>query len=163
MKIFDIPLLEVDGVVTEELEAFGRKSWTALYLNGERPGILTSHDGQEVLFWADKFDHAFFTTSSRVRQFAKDALSVERLRRMPWIGPLLRGEVDDMECFEVPSPEGRLRPPNRLYISWDGLYGCFLEPRQKGGWKFVTAYTASADYWRQRCRQGRRVPKKIAP
>ena len=74
-----------------------------------------------------------------------------------WIAPLIRGEVPGSECWEVPSPTGRRRPPNRLYIIWDERYVVWLEPREKVGWKFSSAYEKTSGTIRDYCRGGGKI------
>jgi hypothetical protein len=110
-------------------------------------GDLVAHDGVVVRFFADRFHHAFHSSSNRARHaYAKDKVARERLERMAWIRPILEGKMSQIECWEVPLkvPEEGIRcfPGKRLYASWNLGYVIWLEPLRAGGFKFSTAYPA---------------------
>jgi len=163
-------ILDFSAVPDEELDPQGQAAYRFHYLNRGKYGIHTSHDGEEVIFHEDQFGHAFFDKPDKKSLIKRRDLPDERrLERMRWIGPLIRGEVAGSECWHVPSPTGRRRPPNRLYIAWNQLYVVWLEPRQLGGWKFSSAYdVVSARYIREKyCRGGGKIwpvkPAKVVP
>jgi len=112
-----------------------------------RSGVITAHDGEEVKIFADRFFHAFRTSSDRARRpLAKDKIAIDRLERIRWIRPIIEGKVSESECWEVPLrvPEEGKRPfpGKRLYVSWSLQYLIWLEPLRNGGFKFSTAYVA---------------------
>ena len=86
-------------------------------------------------------------------------VATEGIERMRWIGRLIAGEIYGSACFEVPSPTGRLRPPNRLYVVFETPFVVWLEPRRDGGWKLRTAYPTSIEEIRKYTRGGRTVWK----
>jgi hypothetical protein len=163
-------IMDFSAVPDAELETKGRDAYKLHYLNQEKFGVHTCHDGEEVIFHEDQFGHAFFDKPDKWSLTKSQDLPDEmRLARMRWIGPLIRGEVAGSECWHVPSPTGRRRPPNRLYIAWNQIYVVWLEPKQLGGWKFSSAYdVVSAKYIREKyCRGGGKIwpvkPAKVVP
>jgi hypothetical protein len=129
-----------------------------LYLTKGRIGVQQTHDGQIVLFHEDRFEHAFQTTSDKFcSPERKDVADAQRVARIRWIRPVVTGMVTGTACFEVPSPTGRSRPPNRLYVVECELYVVWLEPRTAGGWKFSSAYRATRDGIERYKRGGRTV------
>jgi hypothetical protein len=151
-------LLDLAGLTNSDIEALGRRRFDEIYINLRDCGILQTHDGQEVTIWRERFDHAFFTTSNPIsHKDRKDLLAVDRIQRVAWIGPVIRGLVDNTQCWEVPSPTGRVRPPNRLYVAPSELYVVWLEPRIKGGWRFSSAYPTVASTISGYLRRGKLV------
>lgn len=151
-------LEEVSGLSGDALYDRGFSIYRELYLTKGRVGVEQTHDSQILLFHADRFEHAFHTTSDRLcSPDRKDILDVNRVARIRWIRPVVTGRVARTGCFEVPSPTGRLRPPNRLYVVEPELYVVWLEPRTSGGWKFSSAYPATRDCVARYKRGGRTV------
>jgi|688.fasta_scaffold223467_2 hypothetical protein len=141
-------LFNLDGKSDEEAFQEGEKLFHEIFIsrNG-RSGALMSHDGEEVKFFADRYHHAFRTSSDRARRaYSKGVVARERLERLRWIRPIIEGKVAGVECWEVPKkvPEEAHRPfpGKRLYVSWSLDYLIWLEPLSNGGFKFSTAYLA---------------------
>lgn len=134
-------LLDLSGLDDAQAEQLGRAEFRSLYTPQGARGSVRAYDGSEVVFFADRFEHAFFTTTDRYRhQFAKNVLARSRVARVRWIGPILRGEVANTQCWES------LRSPGtdqmkRLCIASSELYVIWLDARRDGGWRFSTAYT----------------------
>lgn len=150
-------LLDVQGLSGRELEKFARENYERLYINSGHCGIHKTHDGEDVVFWRDRFEHTFWTSSNRGRNpYAKDKLATDRIERMAWIGPLIAGNVPGSGCWEV-AGEGRRIPPNRLYVAGEQSFIVWLEPRMKGGWKFSTAYCPPVQEIRRYCHGGRKI------
>ena len=81
-------LLDLTGRGDGGVEALGRAEYCRLYASGGR-GTVHCADGAEVVFFEDRFDHAFFTTSDRYRrQDAKNVIARDRVERVAWIGPV---------------------------------------------------------------------------
>jgi hypothetical protein len=157
-------LLDFSQVRDDDLAANGEQAYRENYLNRGKFGVHTCHDGGEVIFHEDRFGHAFFDKPNRWSLTkSRDIPDESRLERMRWIGALIRGEVANSECWEVPSPTGRRRAPNRLYIIWEEKYVVWLEPRQNGGWKFSTAYVKTRGTIRDYCRGGGKIWAKKPP
>jgi hypothetical protein len=138
-------LVNLDGINVAAIEEKARVLYVELYLNKGRVGVHATHDGEDLIFHHDAFDHAFFTSSDwRCFPERKDVLRVGSIERIHWIGELVRGNIPGSACFEVPSPTGRYRPPNRVYVIFETPdkipFVVWLEPRKNGGWKFKTAY-----------------------
>ena len=149
-------LVAIDGQSDAEVEAVGRGLYTSLYLNRGDFGLHQTHDGQVLIYFARAFDHAFFTTSDRrCHPERKDRLRRGSIERIRWIGEIVSGRVPGSACFEVPSPTGRERPPNRFYAIYTSPFVVWLEPRSKGGWKFSSAYPLSIEEIHKYSRGGR--------
>lgn len=153
----DSLLLDVQNVDENQLEQFAFEKYQELYINARQLGVHQTHDGNDVLFWLDRFEHAFRTSRNRARNaYAKDKLDIDRVVRMAWIRPVIAGEVPDSGCWEV-AGEGRRLPPNRLYVVWPKSYIVWLEPRMNGGWKFSSAYSPPTQEIRRYCRGGKQI------
>ena len=151
-------LLDLGGMGDDDIEALARDWYDRLYVTSGQCGFHTCHDGEEVVFWRDRFEHAFFTSSNWARYpDRKDRLARDRIERIRWIGEVIAGRVPGSACWEVPSPTGRRRPPNRLYLVSSERYVVWLEPRMRGGWKFSSAYVAQPRQLRNYCAGGRRI------
>ncbi len=136
-------LLNLTGLTDADVEALGRAEYRLLYARGDGRSSLKAYDGVEVVFFEDRFDHAFFTTADRYRRpEAKNLLARDRVERIAWIGPILRGEVVGTQCWESSPVHGSDPRKNRLCIASSELYVIFLEPLRSGNWKFSTAYVA---------------------
>ncbi len=162
----DLPklLLTFAGVPADEVERYGRCLYRRLYLDNDRYGVRQCHDGQLLIFHARQFDHAFFTTTDRFcHPERKDQLRKSSIERIHWIGPLASGCVEESACYEVPSPTGRQKPPNRLYAVYPHPFVVWLEPRKAVGWKFASAYACSMEEIRKYTRGGRTVWKWKKP
>jgi hypothetical protein len=148
------------GLSVQAVEQLARELYKSLYLNKGKFGVHQTHDNQLLLFHSDAFDHAFYTTSdSLCHPERKDMLRLGSVERIRWIGPLISGLVRGSACFEVPSPTGRYRPPNRLYAVFETPFVVWLEPRRGAGWKFRTAYPLSIEDLRRYTSCGRTVWK----
>lgn len=153
-------LVDIAQTPVEEVARVAFVLYAELYLNKGRFGVHSTHDGHDLLFHGDAFEHAFYTTSDwRCHPDRKDVVRMGSIERMRWIGPLVRGEVPGSACFEVPSPTGRYRPPNRVYAIFASPFVVWLEPRQKIGWKFKSAYPLSIEEIRKYTNRGRTVWK----
>jgi len=153
-------LVNLSGLDADAVEKLARRLYRESYMNRGRVGVHKTHDGQKLIIHEDAFDHAFFTTSDRLcHPDLKDRLRKGSVERIHWIGHLIGGRVRGSACFEVPSPTGRERPPNRLYVIFETPFVVWLEPRQDGGWKFRTAYPTSIEEIRKYTRGGRTVWK----
>ncbi len=130
-------LEDVSGLSGDALFEKGLSLYRELYLKKGRVGEASTHDGQVLLFYEDRYEHAFQTTSDRIcAPERKDTVDAKRITCIRRNLPVIAGEVTETSCFEVPSPTGRSRPPNRLYVLEPELYVLWLEPRTLGRWKF---------------------------
>jgi hypothetical protein len=158
----DALLLNLDGLNLEETEDLARSIYTTDYIGGEnyKVGKHYCHDGSEVYFHLDQFDHAFYTSRDRARhQYLKDVLDISRLKRIKWIKHIIEGKVTKTACYRVLDYETkRLK---RLYLVQERLYVVWLQPRLNGGWKFSSAYVATAQDVRRYCE--RQFREWVAP
>lgn len=157
MALVDL-LLDLSGLSLAQVEALGRREYLSRYVPNGKRGTLTTHDGKDVYFFADRFEHAFFTTSDWARNpSAKDKLDYLRVARVRWIAELIAGRIPQSAFWEVPSPTGRKVPPNRLYLT-GCLFMVWLEPRLNDpNFKFSTAYVCQPKHATARCKQGKRI------
>lgn len=151
-------LVDLSGMDAEEVEREGLRIWADVYLFSGNVGCLRAHDGQDVLFFAEAFSHAFYSSPERMRRpFAKTDISRERVERIHWIAALISGRVAPSACWGIvggprPRPE-----PRRLYAVEGPIYVVWLVPRRKGGFKFDTAYPARAEDLTRYTRSARRM------
>ena len=155
-------LLITEGLSTEALTNSARDLFNALYITSdERHGLMDTHDGDTVVFYADRFHHAFFTSPDRIRHpNLKTVLDSSRVRRIRWIGELIRGNVKGSACWEIPeynypgAPIGK-----RLYITDSHLFVVWLESNSSPTvkWRFSSAYVAHARDTRQYTKGATRI------
>lgn len=151
-------LLDFAKLSDEEAEATAYEEYLAFYMDRETPkgmkGVRKTHDGEEVLFFEDRFDHAFFTSAYKTsRQYHKGKFVRYRGMRVRWIGEIVRGNIDGSECWWIPDPDRRDSAGQiivrRLYVLWHENYIIWVDPLETGKWKFSSAYWASKQYIRQ--------------
>lgn len=126
----------------EAVKAQARSEFDRLYCPNGRSGEIRMRDGLAVRFYADRFEHAFFTSPDRARHpYSKTKLAVDRIERMEWIGAIIRGDVEGTECWEVLPQSGRQHPRDRVLIHWEAGYVIWLQPNKEGSaYKFSSAY-----------------------
>ena len=146
------------GMDDTQAEQEGRRLYRTLYLDGGGPfGIRKVHDAAEVIFHMRGqygFEHGFFTSSDLIgHPERKDVLDFSRLERMPWIGPVIAGEVQGVEYRKESFFRAGKRLYRRLYILPQEGYVVWVQPQAKGDWAFATAYRPTvarlADYRRR--------------
>lgn len=152
--------VDVEGLDLRAMEEKGRFLYKEIYLQFGVYGIVKAHDGEDVFFWGKRFEHAFFTSRNRARHpDDKSNFAVDRMTRIRWIGPIIAGQVEGVACYKAQGP-GQTKPfTNRLYVVSSELYVVWLEPRKEGGWRFSSAYPASAQDIRQYCKNAKRIWK----
>jgi len=150
--------VSINGLDIAEIEDFVRRLYREIYVTSGRYGVFEVHDGESVYFWEDRFEHAFYTSSDRIRYpKRKDKLDLERVKRIRWIKEIIAGRISGTACWLAPSPSRGGRPLNRLYVLLSDSYVIWLEPRHNGGWKFSTAYKARLKDVRRYCSLGKRI------
>ena len=153
-------LVSLSGLDGAAVELLARQLYGDIYLNKGKVGEHRTHDNELLLFHADAFEHAFYTSSDQLcYPERKDVLRHGSIERIHWIGHLVGGKVQGSACFGVPSPTGRYRPPNRLYVVFETPYVVWLEPRKASGWKFKSAYPLSIEDIRKYSRGGHTIWK----
>jgi hypothetical protein len=159
-------LIDLEGLSDEEAEERGWAEYRSLYLNRGGVGVLPLYKGEDVFFFGkDRYDHAFRTSPNRIRSpFSKTHVARDRVERIRWIGAVLRGEVPNTQCWAV-APLSQKSGRDRLYVVVANRYIVRLGRRDTGGWKFSTAYTATAQDIKRYTQGGTlmwTVPEKVA-
>ncbi|HEV56629.1 MAG TPA: hypothetical protein ENN87_03920 [Phycisphaerales bacterium] len=155
-------LLNIEDLSDAEAEKLASRAYLEDYTDYDthsgRRGERVTHDNQSVVFYEDRFEHAFFTTADKVnRPFNKSQFVRDRASRVRWIGEIIAGKLPGSECWLV--YQGNVL--KRLYVHWDECYVVWLEPTKTGKWKFSSAYTTSrADIRRKLCHARRIWTKK---
>ena len=158
-------LIDLSETSDEEANRLVFEKYVELYLDATtascRVGVRETHDGEPVVFFEDRFDHAFFTSGQKTsRPYAKDRFDRRRGERVAWIGLVIAGAVEGTECYLLP-PKGGARLPgqreNRVYIVYAEAYVVWLTSRVDGRWRFSTAYVAGYSDMRRYRREGRRL------
>ena len=143
-------LLDLNGLSDDEAEALTYEEYIRLYMDRKTHrgmvGEHRTHDDEAVVFYEDRFEHAFFSSSHGARRrYVKDKFQRNRGSRVGWIGPVIQGDICGTECWRI-APIGHYhsdaKKPARLYILWEENYLVWLEPRRNGEWWFSTAYVA---------------------
>lgn len=159
-------LVDLENLSDDEAEERGRELYAELYLTKGRVGELSLHKGGEVVFFEDRYEHAFRTSQNRIRNpYSKAKVARERIERIRWIKAILEGDVPNTECWLVPAQSGR-RTRDRLYVVWENRYVIWLSSRDNGGWKFSSCYEATRQDIRRYTQQGTKiwtVPEKKKP
>lgn len=143
-------LLDLGGLSDEQAEQKTYQEYIRFYTNRRTHrgmiGVHKTHDEEDVIFFEDRFEHAFFSSAQGTyRQYAKDKFQRSRAIRVRWIGPVIQGCVEGTECWKIFSNQryhSDAGKPSRLYIVWHERYLVWLEPRKKGDWWFSSAYVA---------------------
>lgn len=134
--------LDLTHMGHDECYDFGMTMYADIYLGGKERGSLKTHDDLDVVFYADRYEHAFRTSPDRTRlAYDKSKVAVDRIQRIHWIKELLLSADGQMVCKEQ-------RPPprwKRAYYCYDNCYVVWLEPLRivegrPSGWKFSSAY-----------------------
>ncbi len=142
----------------DEVEAKARASFGKLYCGGRFRGEVPMYQGGKVIFFEDRFDHAFFTSPDRARRaYSKAKLARDRIERMAWIGAMIRGAIPGVECWEVVPHQGRQHPRDRALVLWQPGYVVWLWPTNaEGVFKFSSAYPIPAAEIARSIRGGRK-------
>ena len=156
MKLQDL-IIDFDSVPDDQLEEKGRKAYREHCLNRGRFGVHQCHDRQEVMFHEDRFRHAVYESTAPGQETRHDTPDRIRLKRMRWIGEVVRGNVPGSECWEVLSRLGKGTAWKRLYIVWHERYVVWLEPKGENRWWFSSAYVRNAGLIREYCRDGTKI------
>lgn len=153
-------VVSVDGLSDPDASNLGQNYYFNDCVKTHPKGIISAHDGQEIHFWADRFIHAFYTTSDQKRPYLKDKVARERIERVLWVKPTVTGQALQSTCWEGIEDTVRGEKLKRLYIVHPLLYVVWLEGRDNGGWKFSTAYTALGKQIKNYTRDMRCIWKK---
>lgn len=155
--ILALLLLDLSGLPDAEAEEKTYREYIGLYMDRKTHrgmmGELRTHDDERVMFYEDRFYHAFFTTIDKIsRPYNKAKFDRVQGSRVRWIGEVIKGNIDGTTCWYIShSPVSIVK---RLYVVWDEYYLVWLNPRKEGGWKFSSAYVADYRYIRRKTREG---------
>lgn len=170
MEELDKLLINLADKQTDEIEAIGRKRYNELCDVSHQTETITTHDGYRVMFYRDRFEHAFFTSSNWAQYpDQKDKLDADRIARIEWICEFISGRVPGVECWEVERLDGRLFPKMRVYLTWDPAYIVWLDELRGGfRFKYSSGYPTVPKRLRGYCHKGRLIwplppTKKNAP
>lgn len=152
-------LLKLDGLTEAEVEALGKQNYFAMCDESHQKKSIQTHDGHPVLFYRNRFEHAFFTSSDRARHRDwKDKLSVDRIARIHWIRRLVAGTIPGVECWDVDRLDGIAYPKMRVYLMWSPPYIVWLDEIDGGySFRYSTAYPTLAKDLRNYTRTGRKI------
>jgi hypothetical protein len=148
-------LVDLSSVDESQLEDYARNLYRELYITSGKYGIHKCHDGQEVKFWDNRFDHAFFTPKNWHYTTEKQVLDKRRVERLRWIGALISGDVPNSACWLVTQ-----NLVKRLYTIAPKGYLVWLELHREGFWTFSTSYTADSGEIHRKTRGQKRIWKK---
>jgi len=157
----DLLLLHLDDLDDDLAEKSVLRVYQDEYLNKAthtgKLGVVRTHDEQEVVFFADRFKHAFFKSKNRILlPDDKSVFDRSRGERVKWIRRVISGEFEGVECWDCPGfgPKG---PRRRLYVYWPERYVVWLVERKRGGFRFETAYAPPSEYIREKIKGCRKI------
>lgn len=152
-------LIDLAGKTQAEIEDIAWDAYRSLCDESHKARSLLTHDGRVVMFYEDRFEHAFFTSSNRARHPNwKDKLAVERVERIRWIREFIAGKAAGVECWETERLDGRLLPKMRIYLTWKPTYLVWLDELSDGfRFKFSSAYGPQTGDLRRYCKAGRKL------
>lgn len=150
-------LLSVEGLPDDEVERLGRDEYARHYLLDGGPRAWPAHDGQDVLFFPDAFDHAFFASTDRARHpDRKNRIARDRVERVRWIKEVIAGNVEGSACWETHERRDG-RAGRRHYAIQTDVYVVWLVARRDGGYRFETAYPALHEDLSRYARNAKRI------
>jgi hypothetical protein len=156
--LIDLNDCSLDGAISLTERIYGEEYLTKEVCNG-RIGVMQTHDGFNVVFYENTFQHAFFKSKERNRYpDDKSVFDLERASRIRWISRLIQCRFQSVECWERPR-DGQYLADRRLYIFWEGSYIVWLVKRTRQDvtdFKFETAYCAPRDYLKAQIRYCRK-------
>ncbi|WP_336046928.1 hypothetical protein [Solibacillus ferritrahens] len=131
-KIKDNPYATLTHFETED-------EYRAYYITEYCNQKIYTHDGIEVVFYEDVFEHAFFKSGNRRIRGDKTIFSSERAQRIHWIKSVLLdsgltsyvGYDNKKKCYDNSRRVTILTPDNYVVV---------LSLRASGKAKFITAY-----------------------
>ena len=143
-------LLDLSDLSDEEAEQKTYEEYIHLYMDRKTHkgliGVRKTHDGDDVLFYEWRFEHAFFESAYKTsRKYNKGKFARNRAARIRWIGEIIKGNIKGCDYCQIPHPNRRDSSGRvmlqRVYILWEENYLIWLEPHRDGGWWFSSAYT----------------------
>jgi len=161
MSILDELHINLDDLNDSAVDSLGMNLYREEFFSEKFVGVLDLHDGKKVVFFEDRYTHAFHTSEDRIRKpYGKSKVAKERIARIKWIKPILKGEINGTECWQIWGHDNR----QRLYIVYNERYVIWLESRKDGNWKFSSAYvTGESDIKRYKAKGQKIWEIKNAP
>lgn len=149
-------LLPVEQYNRTQLQEFAKDFYCRHYCANWEYGVLDTHDQQEIAFYGNRFEHAFFTRRDWSKSAKKDQLDPERVRRIAWIKPLVSGQIPGSACWLIPCADNPKRT-RRLYVIEDECFLVWLETWSPEQWWFSSTYIALRGQLRKYCDGGARI------
>ncbi len=152
-------LLALEGKTDADIENLGKSIYFQLCDESHQKKTILTHDGHVVKFYRNRFEHAFYSSSDRIRHRDwKDKLAVNRIARIRWIREFIGGKISGVECWEVNRLDDRLYPKMRVYFTWEPAYIVWLEEIDGDfTFRYSTAYPTLTNDLRKYCRNGTRI------
>lgn len=116
-------------------EVLLRKLWKETYCDSSNK--IVTHDGIEVIFYEDMFDHAFYESLNN-RKADKSILSQNRCEKMLWIKEALCDKTSMLK--KGWNKSSKTYEDNSRVVLVQGNYLVIIRKIKPGKAKFVTAY-----------------------
>lgn len=146
-------LLNLSQIHEDDLEEFALQNYRKYLIDANGRGDHKCHDGEAVIIWETRAAHALYTPKNHKETFEKQKIDKRRVERLPWLLPLIAGEMPNSECWSI-TEHGRTK---RLYVVRGKNYVVWLEPKDVGVWTFSTAYVANASNIYGQTRKQKRI------
>jgi len=143
-------LISCTGMDEAELRAVAKRTFDDAFLDSALRGSKETHDGQEVVFYPDRFEHTYCMKADRSK------INVERYQRIHWVLPMINGRVPNSQCWL----QKEIDCEKRIYVCNRLGYIVFLRSRDTcDGWTFRTAFNADGGYLRKCVKGGQLLAK----
>ncbi len=159
MDELDRLLIDLAGKTDAEIEGIGWEAYRQICDESHKSRSVLTHDGRVVMFYEDRFEHAFFTSSNRARYpNGKDKLAADRIARIHWIREFIACRIAGVECWETDRLDGQLYPKMRIYLNWNPVHVVWLDELSDGfRFKFSSAYGPQTGDLRRYCKAGQKL------
>src|SRR5258707_15231707 len=94
-------LLDLSQIHDDDLEEFALQKYRELFIDANGRGQHECHDGETVIFWETRCFHALHTPKEWRQTAEKQILDTSRLARLPWVLPLIKGDMPNSECWLI--------------------------------------------------------------
>ncbi len=152
--------VDVSGKNEAELIQLGLHLYDEECVAASVEGKTFTHDGIKIYIYPRQFDHAFY--DARIpseRGIRKDCIDSGRIERVRWIIPIVAGQVENTECWEITDRHAYKKPPpvQRLYVYKSDLYLIWLRTRKDGAFYFSSAYSPGWKYFQEQIVRQRKI------